>query len=141
MESKWAAILRRAEEAVRRLERIRRECGTVAAYQADADLRSIAERNIEIAVEAIIDLANHLIGQKSWPRPANAPLAIEILIQQKALSPRLGRSLISWIKTRNVIVHLYAKIDNTRVYRTLRLHLPSIRQGISILSRAAGQIR
>lgn len=141
MDGEWAARLARAEEAIRRLERLRTECATLAAYRKDADTRAVAERNIQIAVEAVVDLANHWIARRAWPRPGSAPEAIDVLIRRGAVPRKLGASLILWIKSRNVIVHEYAAIDPVRIHRAVRLHLDSLRQGIRTLAKGCGLIR
>lgn len=138
MDAEWRSKLERAERALRKLDAVRTRCPTLKAYENDSDQRDIAERNIQIAVEAIIDLANWLISRKGWPHPPTAALSIETLVSRKILSPRLGVSLVAWIKTRNVVVHLYAKIDDGRIYRSLGRHRDSLRSGIRTLAKACG---
>ena len=138
MDAEWGARLDRAHQALRKLERIRRECPTLRLYQANSDTVDVVERNIQVAVEAVIDLANLLIAQRSWPRAASATQAVQTLAVQGALSSRLGTSLIRWIKTRNILVHEYAAIDAVRVHLALRRHLAPLREGIRELASACG---
>lgn len=138
LDAEWRAKLERAEQALRKLEAVKTRCPTIKAYLADSDGRDIAERNIQVAVETVIDLANRLVALKRWPHPPTAALAIETLVDRRVLGARLGTSLIAWIKTRNVVVHLYARIDNRRIYRSLGRHRAALRQGIRLLSTACG---
>lgn len=138
MDAEWAARLSRAEQALRKLERIRRSHPTARSYREDSDSVDIAERNIQVVVEVVIDLANYLISLKAWPRAASATAAVKILAERRALAPRVATSVVSWVKTRNVIVHEYASIDSAKVHRALRLHLESLRGAVRALAVACG---
>lgn len=141
MDADWGARLDRAHQALRKLERIRQEYPTPRLYQANSDTIDVAERNIQVAVEAVIDLANLLIAQRSWPRAASATQTVQTIVDQGALSSRLGTSLIRWIKTRNVLVHEYAAIDAKRVHLALRRFLPALREGIRSLALACDRAK
>jgi uncharacterized protein YutE (UPF0331/DUF86 family) len=123
--------LERAERALIKLDAVRARCPTLAAYERDSDQRDIAERNIQVAVEAVIDLSNWLIARKGWPHPATAALSIETLVRRGAVNPRLGRSLI---ETRRVVL----QIDDRKVYRSIRLRRNALRQAIRALSKSCG---
>ena len=141
MDADSKARLARAELAIRRLERIRSTCPSAAEYGADSDLQAIAERYAQVSVEALVDPANVLIDQKRWGAPESAAKAILTLVQNGILSRSHGDSLIRWVKTRNIIVREYARIDNTLVFASLRRHLPALRRGIRIVAKACGPAR
>jgi uncharacterized protein YutE (UPF0331/DUF86 family) len=63
---------------------------------------------------------------------------IEELTKRQVFPKKIGRSLIVWVKTRNVIVHEYASIDSRKVYRALRRHRTALREGLRRLAVALG---
>jgi len=77
--------LLRVEEGARRLGRLLRECGKISGYAADKDLQSIAERNIQIVVEGLVDLGNVLLSRNRWPTPRSAAETVRTLVAQGAL--------------------------------------------------------
>ncbi|OGG46311.1 MAG: hypothetical protein A3F84_07175 [Candidatus Handelsmanbacteria bacterium RIFCSPLOWO2_12_FULL_64_10] len=138
MDAEWRARIARADASLQRLEEIRASCRTLAEYVRDRDTAPLTERHVQIVVEAVLDLANLLIERNAWGAPDSGRKAVELLVQRKAISPRLGKSVITWIHTRNLIVHEYARIDDARLHRALRLHLKALRSAVAILSKRAG---
>lgn len=136
MRADIAARLARGEESVSVLQEYARRFTTLDPYQADARARDVVERNVQIAVQALIDLGDDLISLRGWGRPATAPAAFSVLAQRGVLSRSLADSLRRWIRLRNVLVHEYATIDSRRVHQALRTRLRFLRSGLLALARA-----
>jgi uncharacterized protein YutE (UPF0331/DUF86 family) len=68
-----AVILRKLERIVRCLRRNRAaQDSSLDDYLADADLQSIAERQLELAIGAAVDLNIHILSQLGLGTPADA---------------------------------------------------------------------
>lgn len=135
MGAERAAKLARAEAALFVLREYRARFPTHAAYEADPRAQDIVERNVQVVVQCVIDLADALVTEMKWGRPTTAGEAVELLVRHRALPRSLGTSLQRWIRLRNVVVHEYAAIDNTRVHRAVRDRLKELRRGLTRLAR------
>lgn len=131
--------LLRVEEALRRLERLVAECGGPSAYVADRDLQSIAERNVQVAVEGLVDLGNLLGSRNRWPAPRTAADTVRTLVAHGVLARGLERPVTGWVRMRNILVHEYAVIDSNKVYRKLARQLSALRRAVRDIALALGR--
>jgi len=133
-----AARLARGEQSISVLGEYARSHSALSTYQSDARARDVVERNVQIAVQSIVDLGDDLIASRGWGRPVSAPAAMDILADRGVLDRPLALSLRRWIRLRNVLVHEYASIDARRVHQAVRLRLRFLRSGLVHLARAHG---
>lgn len=82
-----------------------------------------AKYNLITAIEAVIDICNHIISRKSFEIPATSADSIKILVKNKVLSAEYQDKFVSMVKFRNKAVHLYLEIRNEEVYEILQQHL------------------
>jgi uncharacterized protein YutE (UPF0331/DUF86 family) len=101
---------------------------TVERYRADWKTQRIVERTLQMAVEACLDVASHVVADRALRAPSTYAETFEILVQAGLLSPDLGRVMVEMTGFRNVIVHEYARIDADVVIRILRTHLADFRR-------------
>lgn len=85
------------------------------------------KHSLQEAIEACVDIANHIISAKGFRRAETYSEMFEILRKQKILSEELGGNLTKMAKFRNLIVHRYGDIDNERVYMILQENLKDIK--------------
>ena len=90
------------------------------AYLADWKLQRAAERTLQLAVEACLDLADHLIADHRLPVADTAAGAFETLREAKLLDPELAGALARMARFRNLLVHDYLKLDAARVFDIAR---------------------
>jgi uncharacterized protein YutE (UPF0331/DUF86 family) len=80
---------------------------------ADPMLQAAVERWLQVAVEACIDIAYHVVAARGWPAPEGARDAFEQLaahgIVAQELATRLGRAA----GMRNILVHHYVRVDRS----------------------------
>ena len=96
---------------------------TVERYRADWKTQRIVERTLQMAIEACLDVASHVVADRGLRAPSTYSETFEILVQAGLMSPGLGRVMVEMTGFRNVIVHEYARIDADTVIRILREHL------------------
>ena len=101
---------------------------TVERYRADWKTQRIVERTLQIAIEACLDIASHVVADRGLRAPSTYAETFEILVQAGLMSPDLGRVMIEMTGFRNVVVHEYARIDADVVIRILRKNLEDFRR-------------
>ena len=85
--------------------------------------RDVTVLNIQRAVEACLDLANHLIAANSLGLPGSAAEAVSILIDQRILPSVEASVFRGMIGFRNIAVHNYREIDGAIVSGIVHDHL------------------
>jgi uncharacterized protein YutE (UPF0331/DUF86 family) len=82
-----------------------------------------AKYNFIVAIEAIIDICNRIISKRELGFPQDYSDVIKLMSQEGVLEGDLVGRLIEMVKFRNMLVHLYWKIENDRLYQYLRENL------------------
>lgn len=107
-------ILRRRIDALvdylARLERF--QSVDRATFLVQPDSHHLAERYLHLAIEAALDIANHIIADRGYEAPETYKDAFAILGAQGVLDAELARRLQGWAGFRNVLVHAYLAIDH-----------------------------
>ena len=101
---------------------------TVERYRADWKTQRIVERTLQMAIEACVDVASHVLADRGLRAPSTYAETFEILVQAGLMPSDLGHTMIEMTGFRNVIVHEYARIDADVVVRILREHLEDFRR-------------
>ena len=78
------------------------------------DIQAIKYSLFEI-IEASIDIASHIISAKGLQRAESYAEMFEILGKNEIIETQLSKELSNMARFRNVLVHGYAKIDNSKV--------------------------
>jgi uncharacterized protein YutE (UPF0331/DUF86 family) len=104
-----------------------------------ADFRYVdaAKRNLQVAIEAMIDVANHVIARSGLGLPKNHAEAFRIIAQEGWISASDAERFALMARFRNRLVHLYEEIDDAEVYRILHEDLDAFR---SFLRAFAGHL-
>ena len=125
------AKLEDALRELRRLATIDRE-----KYLEDRDVQTRAERWLQLAGEASIDLAHQLIADRGWTTPTSYREAFRILRREGALTEELAGQMEGWAALRNVLVHLYLDVDHERLHEILTEELDSLEEYARALTSA-----
>lgn len=83
-----------------------------ARFLAEADTHHLAERYLQLAVEAALDVAHHIIADRGYPAPATYREAFAILGKQGVIVPALATRLQAWAGLRDTLVHEYLASDH-----------------------------
>ena len=83
--------------------------------------------NLQVCIEAIIDVSNHVVARERWGIPNTSAEAVILLIKHGVLAKDTELSLVQMVKFRNRIVHLYQEVDDTEIYRILQENLDDIK--------------
>ena len=94
-----------------------------------------AERYLQLAIQAVLDISNHIVADMQLSLPADNRQLFEVLAKHKVFSAPLAKKLISMAGFRNVLVHEYLEIDRRRVYRALKDDLGDFEKFIKSVSK------
>src|SRR2546425_6542776 len=67
---------------------------TVERYRADWKTQRIVERTLQMAVEAYLDVASHVLSDRGLRAPTTYAEIFEVLVQAGLMSADLGRVMI-----------------------------------------------
>lgn len=101
---------------------------TLEQMGTDRDRRNMVLHAMLLSIQASIDIAHHLIAQRGLRTPATYREAFESLAEAGVLSPELGGELADLAGFRNVLVHLYWRLDLQRAHEILQQGLAPLRQ-------------
>lgn len=110
----WGFVLRQLER-LRELSPVER--------QLEPLHRMAVERGIHVAAEAIFDIGHHVLAGRGLPVPAAYRDVVPALVQAGVLDAQLGARLDGLAGLRNILVHDYVAIDESRVWQALDQHL------------------
>ena len=94
-----------------------------------------AERYLQLAIQAVLDISNHIVADMNLSLPADSTELFELLAKHKVLPIRLSKKLTPMAGFRNILVHEYLEIDRRRVYRVLKNDLGDFEKFIKAVSR------
>jgi uncharacterized protein YutE (UPF0331/DUF86 family) len=89
-------------------------------YIGERRTRRSCERTFQLACEDILDICNLIIAGKSLGLPKDNRDAIRKLADDKIIPKKLSDSLEDMVSFRNLLVHRYGKVDDSRAYQYLK---------------------
>jgi len=92
----------------------------------DKVVRRYIERTLHMAIEACIDIANHIISYHGYREPESNRELFQILTEQGIIPNKLAENLKKMAQFRNIIVHDYIRIQPEIVYAILKNNLTDI---------------
>ena len=81
-------------------------------FLAEPDTHHLAERYLQLAVEAALDIAHHIIADRGYAAPTSYRDAFTILAKQGVLPAALASRMQSWAGYRDLLVHGYLEVDH-----------------------------
>ncbi len=93
-----------------------------------------ALRLLQISIESIIDIGNHIISRRGFDPPVTYSDVFEILRKNNIISAECMDKCINMVKFRNRIVHIYFEIDLNMVLKLMKEDLGDFEVFISEIS-------
>jgi len=115
--------IKTVQERVKRLEQISRNLSELNDYQTSPDIKDIAERNLQVAIEACLDIAKIIISTNDLPEPKDNKGVFTVLAEAGILSKKTLQFLVPMAGTRNILVHGYDKVEDSIVFSVIKQHL------------------
>lgn len=110
------------EEYLRDLDEIRQTTNW-EHFSEDKMTRRFVERTLHIAIEACLDITNHIISYQGYREPESNKDSFQVLKEEGVIEDDLGEKLKKMAQFRNVIVHDYVGIQQEIVYAVLTKHV------------------
>jgi len=79
-------------------------------------LSRVLERGYQLIVEALIDLARHMVSSMDWGPCFTAKDYVDKLSEHGVIPEELASEIIKRIRLRNIIVHRYLDVDYDELY-------------------------
>jgi uncharacterized protein YutE (UPF0331/DUF86 family) len=120
-------------DAVRQL----RESGQSPREVFLADARSVnsAKYLLIVATEAALDICNHLAARRGARSPEDYADCMAIMSELGVIEPELATRLMRMARFRNLLVHLYARVNDAEVHRVIREDLGDLERYLSSVGR------
>jgi uncharacterized protein YutE (UPF0331/DUF86 family) len=117
-----------------------REMGQAPRDAFLSDVRGLnsAKYLLIVATETALDICNHLAARRGGRSPEDYADCMTILAEMGAVSGDLSTRLARMARFRNLLVHLYARVDDREVYRVIREHLGDFDEYVASLGRYLG---
>ena len=128
------ARIAKIREYVALLRKIR-SLADEAHFIKDPLIYGNAERYLQLAIQAVLDISNHIVADLNLSLPADSKELFDLLAAHKLLPPALSKKLVSMAGFRNVLVHEYLEIDRRRVYRVLSEDLGDFEKFIKAVTK------
>lgn len=109
--------LRRLDADLRKLREKARL--SEAAYLADSDAQDVVERRLQTATECCLNIGNHLIATLGLPIAEDYASVFQSLARGGILPPDVADVMADMARFRNLLVHIYWRVDPREVHRTL----------------------
>lgn len=145
MEFDQKAIRERADiirQNLIRLEEIRQT--TWEDFQADYLKVEASKHLLQTAIEAMIDICAHFVARLRLNIPKDSAGLVRALEKAGLLPKEHADKYVHMVRFRNLLVHLYAEVDDRQVYDILQNNLDDFRTFIADawrIAREKGQRR
>ncbi len=113
-------------DSVRKL----RELGALPQVDFLRDFRNTESAKYLLikAIEAAIDICNHIVATQRARAPADYADCFAVLQELGVISADLAARLKQMARFRNLVVHLYWQVDDAKVYEIIRRDLGDLEE-------------
>ena len=114
-----------------------RELGQISAEQfvADSRLTNSAKYLLIVAAEAALDICNHLAARRGGRSPEDYADCMAIMAEIGVIDTDLSARLMRMVRFRNLLVHLYARVNDREVHRVVREDLGDLERYLEAVGR------
>lgn len=100
---------------------------TQVKLEADEDLLFSVEHQLHTAIEAVINIAEHIVAGLNLGHVDTAKDTLKILVKSKIIPAELGERLGDAADMRNILVHQYFEIDIKKITMAVTKDLNDLR--------------
>lgn len=104
----------------------------------DPDKIGSSKYHFIVAIEACIDMCNHVIARNGYRAPEDYGDTFRVMGEVGALPGDFSEELVNMAKFRNRLVHLYAEVDDHQLYEILQTRLDDFKKFLDSISSFLG---
>lgn len=93
------------------------------------------ERAFQLASENLLDICNLIISEKGFGIPADSKDCIRKLAENGVIPGSLSTKLEELVGFRNLLVHRYGRVDDSRAYSYLNIELKDFYEFIETIDK------
>lgn len=93
-----------------------------------------AKYNLIVITEGSCDICNHIAAKAGGRSPSSYADCFEILEELGLFSTDFTKKLKQMAKFRNLLVHVYRKVDNTRVFDIIQKDISTVREYLKTIN-------
>ena len=128
-------IRTRCQEIADSLERLGRIKGkSKEEFLTDQDIKDIASYRLLVAIEAALGLCYHISAKRLKKVPEDYANCFAILAEAKIIPVDLSGRLQKMARFRNLLIHMYWKVDYGMLYDLIQRELDDLRTFSSIIA-------
>jgi uncharacterized protein YutE (UPF0331/DUF86 family) len=110
--------------AIKRLQKI--SSVSMEQFIENEDLIDASERNLQVAIEATIDVSEAIIAYMKWRIPKSYKEIGTILLENKVIDEILSEYFKDAINLRNILVHNYIYLAPKELYNNIKNFINSL---------------
>lgn len=92
-------------------------------YRTDLRSRAFVERYIHLAIEEVMDIANHFTAFYQWREPTSFRDLFSVMMEHEVIPAKHLPTFQRMASFRNMLVHRYESIDDALVFGIFSRHL------------------
>jgi uncharacterized protein YutE (UPF0331/DUF86 family) len=124
------------EDSLKDWERYRKV--TLEELRTDRDKRNMILHAMLVSIQSSIDIANHIIVQKKLRKPSTYRETFDILAEAGVIPLKMADKLSDLAAFRNMLVHVYWRLDIDTVYDILQEDLGTLREFARVVKETFG---
>jgi len=123
------------EKKLRKIEELLREMTlakitTFEEFDKNIIVKRFIERNIELAVEQMVDICKHIVSSLDLREPQTYSECMDILHEAGIVDTKNLETYKAMIRFRNLLIHGYDAVDSSIVYGIYRKRLDDFKRFI-----------
>ncbi len=105
-----------------------RELSRPRLIPTDKVQQRFAEHTLQIAIQAILDVASHIVSDERWGEPRTNRELVDLLERHRWLTSDLAATMRRMVGFRNILVHGYEIVDVAVVQEIVEHRLDDLLQ-------------
>jgi uncharacterized protein YutE (UPF0331/DUF86 family) len=119
----------------------REPLGDFEAFRANTVRKRFVERNLELAVEKMVDVCRHLVSALDLQEPETYADCFQVLGESGVIAPDIVATFQKMARFRNLLVHGYDSIEDRVTYDVARERLSDFRLFVRVIREYLGRTK
>jgi uncharacterized protein YutE (UPF0331/DUF86 family) len=104
-------------------------------FVANPEKLDSAKYNLIVAIEGAMDICNSIVARAGGRAPKDHADCFEVLRELNFLEPEFVERLKRMARFRNLLVHLYWKVDDKKIYQILKQDIQDIKDYLKVIAK------